>query len=85
MLRTDPPETGFASRNSVSACAQTVYSEKQRSNRFPRTKKPAEDLYSQRWEVAAAPRLEKAHQSPVLLLPSKLFASQQTLRGVGGT
>ena len=57
-MRTEPAQNRVRFAEFCHAC-QTVYSEKQRSNRFPRSKKPARRPLSQRWEVAAAPRLEK--------------------------
>jgi hypothetical protein len=71
-------------RGILSARAQTVYSEKQRPNRFPITKKPAEDLILSSGKLRQRGGL-RSRPAPVLLLPSKLFASRKSLRGVGGT
>jgi hypothetical protein len=71
-------------RGILSARAHTVYSEEQRPKRFPRTKKPAEDLILSGGKLRQRGGL-RCRPSPVLLLPSKLFASRTSLRGVGGT
>jgi len=77
------PKTGSL-RGILSARAHTVYSEMQRSKRFPRTKKPAKDVFLSGGKLRQCGGL-RSRPSPVLLLPSKLFASRNSLRGVGGT
>jgi hypothetical protein len=71
-------------RGILSARAHTVYSETQRPNRFPITKKPAADVILSDGKLRQRRGL-RSRRFPVLLLPSKLFAARQTLRGVGGT